>query len=147
MVKKLLNGMVFGTGACMIVGVFMLGVWFVKGSDPLTATTGETLTAEKWNALVTEVESKKGLENSQIISCLYSSSNAGTAGWKNRIWENADCGGIIPNSFTNCMITNRQTDGAGIQRGLHACEKASGKIYLDTANSGIALKCEYLCRN
>ncbi|MEF2175582.1 MAG: hypothetical protein V3575_03855 [Candidatus Absconditabacteria bacterium] len=55
MVKKLLNGMVFGTGAFIVLGLFMLGVWFVNGSDSLTATNGETLTAEKWNALVDKV--------------------------------------------------------------------------------------------
>ncbi|MEF2175800.1 MAG: hypothetical protein V3575_04985 [Candidatus Absconditabacteria bacterium] len=58
MVKKILNGMLFGSGICIVIGVFMLGIYFVKGSDPLTATDGDTLTAANWNALVDKAGGK-----------------------------------------------------------------------------------------
>lgn len=52
MVKKILNWMLFGSGICIVIWVFMLWIYFVKWSDPLTATDWDTLTAANWNALV-----------------------------------------------------------------------------------------------
>ena len=37
------------------LSIFVLWIFFVKWTDPLTATNWETLTADKWNALVEKV--------------------------------------------------------------------------------------------
>ncbi|MEF2175584.1 MAG: hypothetical protein V3575_03865 [Candidatus Absconditabacteria bacterium] len=55
-VKK---GFFLGIGMSMGLSIFVIGLFFVKGTDPLTATEGETLTAEKWNALVNKAQGRK----------------------------------------------------------------------------------------
>ncbi|MEF2175581.1 MAG: hypothetical protein V3575_03850 [Candidatus Absconditabacteria bacterium] len=147
MIKKIINGVIFGSGALIIFGLFFTGIFMVKGTDPLTATDKELLTSEKWNQLVNKVDSIKGLEDAKVITCRYYSTNEGAIGLKTKTWTTADCGGIIPNSYAKCLISNRQTDGNGVHRGLQKCDKNDGSIYLDVTNSEVLLRCEYLCRN
>lgn len=55
-----------------VVSIVFFGVWFVfyfftKWWDGLTATSGDTLTVDKWNSLVNEVNTLKN-QNSAIFS-------------------------------------------------------------------------------
>ncbi|MEF2175674.1 MAG: H-type lectin domain-containing protein [Candidatus Absconditabacteria bacterium] len=71
-IKMGIYGLVFGLFASLgiIGGINLINAW--SGNDSLTATSGETLTAEKWNTLVAKTSGIKSIQ--------YGIAGNGTAG-------------------------------------------------------------------
>lgn len=147
MVNKILNWVVFSTWVLIILWIFIIWIYLVKWSDLITATDWENLSAEKWNQLVNKVDSIKWLEDAKVISCRYYNTNAWSIWWITKTWTTADCNWFIPSSYTNCVISNRQTDWNWVHRWLQNCDKNEWWTYLDVNNSEVLFRCEYLCRN
>lgn len=110
-----------------------------------------TLTAAKWNELVTKVNynNSKWLNSAKVLNCSYYQVNAWTAGsWKTQTWTASDCWWVNkPSDFTYVLPSIKKVDWGWLQRWVARCYKDIWWIYLDTANSEVSLECSYLVWN
>ncbi|MEF2175675.1 MAG: hypothetical protein V3575_04335 [Candidatus Absconditabacteria bacterium] len=107
--KKYIDGLKIGGGIITMLMIFMVGMKFINawsGNDSLTATNGDTLTAEKWNTLVNKLDGIKSIQNGTVGN--------GTAGNAGGLNETNVTFPITFSKVPNIILTiDESIDGAG----------------------------------
>ncbi|MEF2175583.1 MAG: hypothetical protein V3575_03860 [Candidatus Absconditabacteria bacterium] len=107
--QNIKKGFSIGIGISMGLGIFVVGLFLVKGSDPLTATDGEILTAEKWNALVSKTEGRKYV--SDWLNVSVSSTAPGDGVFESPYWNVYTINHGLNTQMVDVMVYAKCSDG------------------------------------